>query len=157
MVHPGNLVRANDTTPLVVINRLSPTNVSFAIPEAQLPDLKRFMAAGPIAVQAQPPNDTDKPAIGRITFVDNAVDQTTGTIRVKGSFSDGAHRLGPGQSVNGVVTLKVDRNATVVPLAAVQAGQQGSYVFVIKPDQTADLRPVEIVRQSGTEVILKDG
>ena len=103
------------------------------------------------------PNDQAAPSIGRITFVDNAVDQTTGTIRVKGSFSNADHRLWPGQYVNVVVTLKVDRHATVVPLAAVQAGQQGSYVFVIKPDQTADLRPVEIVRQSGTDVILKDG
>jgi multidrug efflux system membrane fusion protein len=157
MVHPGNLVRANDTIPLVVINQVSPVNVSFAIPEAQLPELKRYMTLGTIAVQARPPNDETGASEGHITFVDNSVDQTTGTIRVKGSFPNTDHRLWPGQYVNVIVTLTIDRNAIVVPLAAVQAGQQGSYVFVIKPDQTADLRSVHIVRQTATEVILKDG
>jgi multidrug efflux system membrane fusion protein len=156
MVHPGNLVRANDATPLVVINQLSPINVSFAIPEAQLPDLKRYMAQGAIGVEAHPPND-EAPSLGHVTFVDNAVDQTTGTIRVKGSFPNADRRLWPGQYVNVVVTLKTDRNALVVPLAAVQSGQEGSYVFVIKDDQTAELRTVEIARATTSEIILKSG
>ena len=157
MAHPGNLIRANDTTPLVVINQLSPANVLFAIPEAELPELKRYMAQGTIAVQAQPPNDETAPSQGHITFVDNSVDQTTGTIKVKGSFPNVDHRLWPGQYVNVIVTLTTDRDATVVPVAAVQAGQQGSYVFVIKLDQTAELRPVHVARQTATEIILKDG
>jgi membrane fusion protein, multidrug efflux system len=156
MVHPGNLVRANDATPLVVINQLSPVNVTFAIPEAQLPDLKRYMALGTIRVEAQPPND-EAPSSGHLTFVDNSVDQSTGTIKVKGSFPNTDHRLWPGQYVNVVVTLKTDRDALVVPLAAVQTGQQGQYVFVIKPDQTAELRNVEIARTTTNEVILKGG
>src|SRR5262245_11810779 len=81
MAHPGNLIRANDTTALVVINQLSPTNVTFAIPESQLPDLKRYMALGPVTVEAQPPYDETRPSEGHVTFVDNAVDQTTGTIK----------------------------------------------------------------------------
>lgn len=157
MVHPGNLVRANDTTPLVVINQLSPANVLFAIPEAELPELKRYMTQGTIMVQAQPPNDETAASEGHITFVDNSVDQTTGTIKVKGSFPNTDHRLWPGQYVNVIVTLTTDRAAIVVPLAAVQAGQQGSYVFVIKPDDTAELRPVHVARQTATEIILKDG
>jgi membrane fusion protein, multidrug efflux system len=157
MVHPGNLVRANDTTALVVINQLSPTNVSFSIPEAELADLKRFLARGPITVEAQPPNDESRPSEGHLTFIDNAVDQTTGTIKVKGSFPNADHRLWPGQYVNVVVTLTTDRNAVVMPLAALQAGPQGSYVFVIKPDQTADLRPVTVARQTASEVLIKEG
>jgi multidrug efflux system membrane fusion protein len=157
MVHPGNLVRAGDTMPLVVINQVSPIYVTFAIPEAQLPELKRYMAHGMIRVEAQPPNDAGRPSEGHITFVDNAVDQTTGTIKVKGSFENADHSLWPGQYVNVVVTLTIDRDALVVPTAAVQAGQQGYFVFVIKSDQSADLRPVEIARAGAIETIIKSG
>src|SRR6185295_15168268 len=88
MVHQGNLVRANDTTPLVVINQISPVYVSFGIPESQLPELKRYLAKGAVAVEANPPGDTDAGEVGRIMFVDNEVDRTTGTIKVKGTFSN---------------------------------------------------------------------
>jgi multidrug efflux system membrane fusion protein len=157
MVHAGNLVRANDASPLVLINQVSPINVTFALPEAQLPELKRYMAQGTIHVEAQPPSDAAHASVGRITFVDNAVDQTTGTIKVKGSFPNQDHSLWPGQYVNVVVTLAVDRDALVVPSAAVQAGQQGNYVFVIKPDQTAELRSVEVARAGAIETIIKSG
>jgi multidrug efflux system membrane fusion protein len=157
MVHPGNLVRAADTMPLVVINQVSPIYVIFAIPEAQLPELKRYMALGTIRVEAQPPNDAGRPSEGHITFVDNTVDQTTGTIKVKGSFENADHSLWPGQYVNVVVTLTIDRDALVVPTAAVQAGQQGYFVFVIKPDQSAELRPVEVARPTANETIIKSG
>jgi membrane fusion protein, multidrug efflux system len=157
MVHAGNLVRANDAAPLVLINQVSPINVIFAIPEAQLPELKRYMAQGMIGVAAQPPNDPTHASDGHITFVDNAVDQTTGTIKIKGSFPNADHSLWPGQYVNVLVTLTINRDALVVPSAAVQAGQQGNYVFVIKADQSADLRPVEIARTGAIETIIKSG
>jgi multidrug efflux system membrane fusion protein len=157
MVHPGNLVRANDTSPLVLINQVSPINVTFAIPESQLPELKRYMAQGMIRVEAQPPGAGEHTSEGHITFVDNAVDQTTGTIRIKGSFPNQDHSLWPGQYVNVMVTLAVDRDALVVPAAAVQAGQQGNYVFVIGPNQNAELRPVEIARSTSNETIIKSG
>jgi multidrug efflux system membrane fusion protein len=157
MVHAGNLVRANDASALVLINQVSPINVTFAIPEAQLPELKRYMAQGMIHVEAQTPNDTAHASQGHITFVDNAVDQTTGTIRIKGSFPNQDHSLWPGQYVNVVVTLTVDHDAIVVPAAAVQAGQQGSYVFVIGQDQKAELRTVEIARGTPIETIIKSG
>jgi multidrug efflux system membrane fusion protein len=146
MVHPGNLVRANDTTPLVVINQIVPINVSFAVPEAQLPMLKQYLAKGDVQVEAESPSDEEEPSEGRITFVDNAVDPTTGTIRVKGLFPNTGRRLWPGQFVNVVMTLATDPNALVVPSAAVQVGQQGSYVFVVKADQTAEMRTVEVGR-----------
>ena len=128
MVHEGNLVRANDQDALVVINQVAPISVTFAIPEARLPDLKKYMAVGALRVAANPPNDAAAPAIGRITFVDNSVDQATGTIRVKGTFPNTDRRLWPGQYVNVVVTLTTDPNAIVVPSVAVQAGQRGSFV-----------------------------
>jgi multidrug efflux system membrane fusion protein len=157
MVHEGNLVRGNDQTPLVVINQVAPISVSFAIPEARLPELKKYMTGGALRVTANPPNDDDAPAVGRITFVDNAVDQTTGTIKVKGTFPNADRRLWPGQYVNVVVTLTMDPEAVVVPSVAVQAGQQGPYVFVVNSEQKVDLRPVTVKRTSATETVIESG
>lgn len=156
-VHPGNLVRANDTTPLVVINQITPVNVSFAVPEAQLPTLKQYLARGAVHVEAEAPADEEGPSEGHITFVDNAVDATTGTIRVKGSFPNAHRRLWPGQFVNVVMTLATDPDALVVPSVAVQVGQQGSYVFVVKDDRTVDLRTVETGRAVGDDTIVSKG
>ena len=157
MVHEGNLVRANDQTPLVVINQVAPISVSFAIPEARLPELKKYMAGGALRVTANPPNDDATPAVGRISFVDNAVDQTTGTIRVKGTFPNADRRLWPGQYVNVIVTLTMDPDAVVVPSVAVQAGQQGSYVFVVNSEPKVDLRPVTVKRTNATETVIESG
>jgi multidrug efflux system membrane fusion protein len=157
MVHEGNLVRANDTAPLVVINQVSPIYVSFGVPEARLPELKRYMSQGSVKVTARPPNDTGIPSVGRISFVDNAVDPTTGTIRIKGTFANEGRNLWPGQFVNVAVTLTTDEHAVVVPTTAVQAGQQGQYVFVVKPDQTVDLRSVQVARTADAESVIKQG
>jgi len=119
-VHPGNLVRGQDTNPIVTINRITPVYVSFAIPEAQLPILKKFMAGGQLNVRAQPSGDTGAPSVGRVNFIDNSVDITTGTIKVKGTFPNEDRRLWPGQFVNVTVTLTSDPTAVVVPSAAVQ-------------------------------------
>jgi multidrug efflux system membrane fusion protein len=157
MVHEGNLVRANDTAPLVVINQVAPVSVTFAIPEARLPELKKYMAGGALRVTANPPNDDAPPAVGRISFIDNSVDQTTGTIKVKGTFPNTDRRLWPGQYVNVVVTLTMDPGAIVVPSVAVQAGQQGSYVFVVNAEQKVDLRPVTVKRTGATETVIESG
>jgi len=156
IVHPGNLIRANDMTPLVVINQLTPIRVVFAVPEAQLATVKRYMAEGDVPVDAVVPNDP-KPAAGRITFIDNTVDQTTGTIKVKGTFLNIDHRLWPGQYVNVVVKLATDPNALVVETLAIQTGPEGSYVYVVKPDQTVEFRPVQVGRVVGTESIVASG
>ena len=157
MVNAGNLVRANDQTPLVVINQVSPIYVSFGIPEVLLPDLRRYMAERTLDVQATPPNETVAPALGRITFVDNAVDQTTGTIRIKATFPNENRRLWPGQFVNVSVRLATDASAIVVPAVAVQAGPEGQYVYVVKSDQTVEMRPVTVARTAGRETVLKAG
>ncbi len=157
MVHEGNLVRANDVTPLVVINQVTPINVSFGIPEARLPDLKAYMAKGSVKVEALAPTDTGEPSVGRITFVDNAVDPTTGTIRIKGVFPNEARHLWPGQFVNVTVTLTTDPHAIVVPTTAVQTSQTGQYVFVVKSDQTVELRTVKVARAADAETVIQNG
>jgi multidrug efflux system membrane fusion protein len=157
MVYAGNLVRANDTTPLVVINQVAPIYVTFGIPEARLQELKQYMAEGPVRVEAQLPNATGPASAGHITFVDNTVDPTTGTIKVKASFPNDDRRLWPGLFANVVVTLKTDPSAIVVPLSALQTGPQGQYMFVVKSDQTVELRPVTAGRTTGTQAVITDG
>jgi multidrug efflux system membrane fusion protein len=157
MVHAGNLVRANDQTPLVVINQISPIYVSFGVPEGLLPDIRRYMAVRQLEVQATPPNEGGPPASGSITFIDNQVDQTTGTIRMKATFPNANRRLWPGQFVNVVVRLSTEPNAIVVPSVAVQNGPEGQYVFVVKNDQTVEMRPVTVARTAGNETVVKTG
>src|SRR5262249_16331252 len=152
-----NLVRANDTAPIISINRVSPVYVTFAIPEAMLPQFKQYMAAGTIHVEAKAPNDTGRASIGRIDFIDIAVDAATGTIKVKGTFPNEDRRLTPGQFVNVNVTLTTDRDVTVIPTAAVQSGQQGTYVYVVKSDKTVELRPVAVSRTHGSDSIIRTG
>ena len=157
MVHAGNLVRANDQTALVVINQVSPIYVSFGIPEALLPDLRRYMTQRELEVQAIPPNDQGPSALGRITFVDNQVDQTTGTIRIKATYPNASRSLWPGQFVNVTIRMATDPRATVVPSVAVQAGPEGQFVYVVKNDQTVEMRKVTVKRTAGAETILQDG
>jgi len=157
-VHPGNLIRAQDTQAIVTINRITPVYVSFSIPEARLPALKRFIAAqGTLPVTATIPTEAAGSSIGRVNFIDNAVDPTTGTIKVKGTFPNDDRRLWPGQFVNVSVTLTSDPNAIVVPTPAVQTGQQGTFVFIVQPDQTVELRPVTVARIAGDETVVQTG
>ena len=157
-VHPGNLIRAQDTNPIVTINKITPVYVSFSVPEAQLPALKRYMGAqGTLPATALPPTEIGTPSAGRINFIDNAVDPTTGTIKVKGTFPNEDRRLWPGQFVNVTVRLTSDPKALVGPSAAVQTGQQGTFVFVVKPDQTVELRTVAVARIAGDETVLASG
>ena len=157
-VHPGNLVRAQDTQPIVTINKITPVYVSFAVPEAQLPLLKRYVAAqGTLPATAIAPTESGGPSTGSVNFIDNAVDPTTGTIKVKGTFPNTDRRLWPGQFVNVTVTLTADPRAIVVPSPAVQTGQQGTFVFVVKSDQTVELRTVTIARLAGDETVIQSG
>jgi multidrug efflux system membrane fusion protein len=117
------------------------------------------MALGSLRVEAKSPTDdtVGTGSHGRITFVDNNVDQTTGTIRIKGTFPNDDRRLWPGQFVNVVVALTSDPHAIVVPAAAVQASQQGQYAFVVKADRSVEFRPVVVDRASGDELVIKSG
>lgn len=157
MTHPGNLVRANDTNPLVTIYQVAPIYVAFAIPEVRLPQLKQYLAKGAVRLQASAPDADGPPSIGRVSFIDYGVDATTGTITIKGEFPNADRRLSPGQFVNVVVTLATEANTIVVPTNAVQSGQQGTYVFVVKADQTADLRSVTVGRVTGSDTVITAG
>jgi multidrug efflux system membrane fusion protein len=157
MVSAGNLVRANDQAPLAIINQVTPTYVSFAISETLLPQFKRYMAKGSLRVEATPPNDEGPGAGGQITFVDNTVDQTTGTIKLKATFPNLDRRLWPGQFVNVVVRLGTDVGAIVVPSLAVQTGPEGQYVYVVTRDRTVEMRTVSVVRTAGVETVIKEG
>ena len=157
MVHEGNLIRAADTVPLIVINQVAPVYVSFGVPEARLNEVKRYMAQGTLRVAAQPPTDIDHPSNGHITFIDNSVDQTTGTIKMKGTFPNDDHQLWPGQFVNVILTLTTDPSAVVIPSAAVQTGQQGQFVFVVKADMTVDMRTIDIARTNGVDTVIRGG
>ena len=157
-VHPGNLIRAQDTQAIVTINKITPVYVSFSVPEAQLPALKRFITAqGTLPATAIAPTESGTPSSGRVNFIDNAVDPTTGTIKVKGTFANDDRRLWPGQFVNVTVTLTADPHAVVVPTPAVQTGQQGTFVFIVKPDQIVELRPVTVARLAGDETVVQSG
>src|SRR6185369_1200524 len=133
LVTEGNLVRVNDGTPLVVINQLAPINVTFSVPEQNLADIKRHMATGKLRVDALLPADERKLEEGFLSFVDNAVDRSTGTIKLKGQFDNRERLLWPGQFVNVALTLSTQGDAVVVPAEAIQVGESGQHVFVVKP------------------------
>ncbi len=190
-VHQGDLVRANDTTPLVIINQVAPIYVTFSVPGRYLPDIRRYNAQKPLRIETRiqpggtpgapqiaPPNpgaapaDTsdggskvDPPAppaplaieAGTVSFIDNTVDPSTGTIRMKGTFGNEDHALWPGLFVQVTLVLRTDPNAIVVPSVAVQTSQAGQFVFVIKPDHTAEVRNVVVERQQGDESVVSQG
>ncbi len=156
IVHQGNVVKANDL-PLVTINQVQPIYVTFTVPEQNLPDIKRAMAVRTLEVKAVVPKDEGAPERGRLTFLDNTVDTATGTIRLKGTFTNQNKRLWPGQFVNVVLILSTRPNAVVVPSRAVQTGQSGQFVFVIKPDSTVEIRPVVIGSSIQGEIIIERG
>jgi multidrug efflux system membrane fusion protein len=141
-VKPGNLVKANDVPVLIVINQITPIYLDFSVPEQYLAEIKKYMAQSTLHVQATIPTDPGAPEIGTVTFVDNTVDITTGTIKLKATFTNEQRRLWPGQYVNTVLTLTAISNTTVVPSQALQTGQNGQFIFVIRDDGTAESRPV---------------
>lgn len=157
LVNEGNLVRVNDGTPLVVINQVNPINVTFAVPEVNLADLRRHMAKGTLQVSANFPSDEGTPESGKLEFVDNAVDRSTGTVKLKGVFANTQRRLWPGQYVNVALTLTTQSGAIVVPAEAVQVGQEGQHVFVVKEDRRVEVRPVTIERTTEGEAIIAKG
>ena len=207
-VHQGDLIRANDTTPMVVINQLSPIYVSFAVPGRYLTDIRRYQARKPLAVHAQgqaalPPGAQPPPPpvlgsmqpsaggappapsgdagasapsspkiakaeaaagmvpglseIGHITFIDNAVDVSTGTIKLKATFDNADHALWPGQFLQITLDLTMENNAIVVPTSAVQASQSGQFVYVVRPDRSVEVRNIVILRQQAEQTVIAQG
>ncbi len=153
-VDQGNILKANDIE-VVTINQIQPINVTFAIPEKDLPRVKKYYAEKKLEVDALLPGE-ERPERGELTFVDNAVDKTTGTITLKGTFANKEKRLLPGQFINVVLMLTTDPNAILVPSQSVDQGQEGQYVYVIGPDSKAEIRTVTTGQvMNGETVILK--
>ncbi len=142
LVYPGATVKSNDLPVLVVINQVSPIYVRFSVPQQYLEPIKRSMARSGLPVQATPPNASAAEK-GVLSFVNNTVDSTTGTIELMASFPNADHHLWPGQFSNVLLDLGKQQNVLVIPSEAVQAGQQGNYVFLVKPDMTVDVRQVK--------------
>jgi multidrug efflux system membrane fusion protein len=155
-VKVGNLVKANDVPILVTINQIEPIYVTFAIPEQQLTELKQYSAQKTLQVNAAPQGSSQH-FDGRLTFIDNAVDTTTGTIKLKATFANNQHVLWPGQFVDVNLTLKSQPNAIVIPTAALQTSQQGTYVYVVNPDMTAQPQPVKVAWTVGDETVIASG
>ena len=156
LINKGNVIKANDLT-MVTINKIAPIYVAFSLPEQNLANIKKYMAEGSLHVDAVIPGDEKRPVQGKLTFINNAVDTATGTIQLKGTFENKDKRLWPGQFINVVLTLTTQRNAVVMPAAALQTGQQGQYVFVLKPDNTVESRPVTVARTSGDIAVVAQG
>jgi multidrug efflux system membrane fusion protein len=155
-VKEGNLVKANDVPILVTINQIEPIYVSFSIPEQQLAELKQYSNSKSLKVDAVPQGGTQH-FQGRLTFIDNSVDLTTGTIKLKATFDNAAHVLWPGQFADVNLTLKSQPNAVVVPTAALQTSQNGTYVYVVDQDLTAKQQPVKVGWNVGEDTVIASG
>jgi len=157
LVHPGALIRTNDQA-LVVINRIAPAFVSFAVPARLLSKVRGTGNGSSLTVLAAPAgNKTETPARGTVTFVDNAVDQGSDTIRLKATFPNKDRRLWAGAFVDVTLELSVDPRAIVVPNASVQSSQQGQFVFVVKNDATVEARPIKVAWVDGDDAVIESG
>ncbi|MBI1819098.1 MAG: efflux RND transporter periplasmic adaptor subunit [Nitrospirae bacterium] len=156
LVHEGNVVKANDLS-LVVINQVRPIFVSFSVPGQYLPDIRKYMASGSLKVEAAVPGKEASPAVGELAFVDNSVDLQTGTIQLKGLFFNQNKALWPGQFINVKLTVAKQDNRVVVPSQAVQTGQAGPFIFVVKPDLTVEPRPVTVGKIMENETVIEKG
>jgi multidrug efflux system membrane fusion protein len=156
IVQEGNMIKENDVA-MVVINQITPVYVAFSVPEQHLAEIKKYMAGGKLKVEAVIPNDDARPENGIISFVDNSIDTATGTIRLKGTFPNREKHLWPGQFARVVLTLTEEPNAVVVPSQAIQTGQEGQYVFVVKPDLTVESRLVVLGPILNNETVIQKG
>lgn len=152
----GNLASAN-VTELVTINQVQPVYVTFAVPEGQLTQIKGFLAQGKVSVNAAPPDDPVHPETGTLTFVDNRVDATTGTIRLKATFPNVGRKLWPGQFVRVSMRLSTVMNAVLVPNQAVQTGQDGPYVYRVRPDMTVEMAKIVVGGRVEQDIVVQSG
>ncbi len=159
LIQQGNLVKANDTVSLVVINQVAPIYVSFAVPEQYLGIIRKYMAGGKLAVEALPSGAADAAATmatGTLAFIDNTVDATTGTVRLRATFPNTDKALWPGQFVTASLTLNEQQNAIVVPSQAIQTGPKGQFVYVVKAG-AAEMREITVERVDGAQSVIGKG
>jgi multidrug efflux system membrane fusion protein len=157
LVHAGNVVRPGEAQPLVVIRSLSPVYVRFAVPQDHLAAIRERFGRESLTARVTPRGDQAKPVEGPVTFLENTVDAATGTVALKATFVNAGQELWPGASVDVVLVLGVDKQATVVPEAALQRTQSGSIVFVVGKNGVAELRPVQVLRSTATQALISSG
>jgi multidrug efflux system membrane fusion protein len=157
IVTAGNLVRANDTSPMVTITQSAPIYVTFSVPERELMRIRQYSGANGFVVQVVVPGDEANPGMGKLSLVDNTVDVATGTVRLKATYQNDDRRLYPGQFVNIVLTLGTESQAIVVPSQAVQSGQDKSFVYVVKSDMTVEVRTVKTGTTIDNMSVIEDG
>ena len=158
LVNPGNMVKGNDDNPLVVLNQVQPVYVSFSVPESSLAQIRQRLRPGEkLKVLAAASGNPASTQTGELSFLNNAVDPGTGTILLKATFPNGNEALWPGEYVDVVLTLATEPKAIVVPAQAVQTGQAGQYVWVVKKDLTVESRPVTLSRTQGPLAIVAKG
>lgn len=158
LVDPGNMVRASDTNGLVVITQLQPISVIFPIPEDNLPQaLRRLKEGGKAPVEAYDREQKEKLAAGYLSTLDNQIDTSTGTVKLKATFPNAHNELFPNQFVNARLLVDVIRDATIVPSSAIQRGPQATFVYVVKKDQTVTVRPVSVGETQGGEASIQTG
>src|SRR5271169_3034128 len=157
LINLGNLVKANDTPYLLQLNQVTPIYVTFSVPEANLDRVRQRFSSGQLKVLAFPKGQADSPAEGRLTFIDNGVDTTTGMLKLKATFQNKDRRLWPGEFVDVALELSTQKNEIVVPTKAIQTGQQGDYVYVVRTDSTAESRPVKTAGAYQNLTLIADG
>ena len=157
LLHIGNLVPASVATPLVVINQLRPIAVSFSVPQKYLDDIQRFSARSRLAVEIRPSNDTAAVVTGTLSFINNQVDTTTGTIQLKATFANGDRKLWPGEFVAVRLVLNVERDVLTIPSQAVMTGQNGTYVYLVNPDRSVRAQDVTVGRSAEDFVVIEKG
>jgi len=157
LIDPGNIVRAAATAGIVVVTQVQPISVVFTLPEEDLPSIGSALAAGPVQVTTLSRDGNTVLDEGTLTLIDNQIDQTTGTARLKATFSNTRNTLWPGQYVNARVLVRTERNVLTVPSAAVQLGPNGPFTYVVKDDSTVEVRPVDLGAESGGLTVIKKG
>ncbi len=157
MINLGNLVKANDTPYLLQLNQVTPIYVTFSVPESNLDRVRQRFSSGHLKVLAYPKGQSDNLVEGQLTFIDNGVDTTTGMLKLKGTFQNRDRRLWPGEFVDVALVLSTQKNALVVPTKAIQTGQQGEYVYVVRADSTAESRPVKTAGAYQNLTLISDG
>jgi len=155
-VKKGNIVSAN-TVEVLTINQVTPIYVTFSVPEAKLNDIRKYMAIGKLPVLAKAQDEPGPGETGAVTFIDNSVDTTTGTIKIKGTFENKDLKLWPGQFLNVTLRLTTQNNAITVPNEAVQNGQDGQFIYVVKSDRTVEARPVTIGERIDQDLVIQKG
>ncbi|MFC2076317.1 efflux RND transporter periplasmic adaptor subunit [candidate division KSB1 bacterium] len=157
LVDQGNVIRTNADNPLVVINQIEPVYVNFSLPENYLAEIMRYSKLDTLRIRAYPPEEEKNPQYGSLSFVDNSVDVSTGTIRLKAVFANKDRDFWPGEFVNVTIVLRTIEDAIAIPHQAVQTGQQGDYVFVLEDDITVAMKPVKVGNRYESYAVISEG